>query len=109
MYQAFKASRRPTHVKFADGTEEAIPDMTALMKPTTLGDIAAYTFFSMGGVFLGGEVGLMTGGWSAKRSISQDPEMKKRIEKAFNAFRVDVLKKQIAALEAGNNEELLSF
>jgi hypothetical protein len=109
MYQAFKATERPTHVRFADGREEAIPDLTNLMKPTTLGDIAAYTFFSMGGIFLGGEAGLLTGSWSAKRSISTDPEMKKRIEKAFNAFRADVLKKQIAELEGGKSEQLWSW
>ena len=47
MFQAFKASERPTAVKFANGREEAIPDLTNVMKPTPLGDIAAYTFFSI--------------------------------------------------------------
>ena len=28
MYRAFKATERPTHVKFANGKEEAIPDLT---------------------------------------------------------------------------------
>ena len=107
MYQAFRTADKPTHVKFADGREEAIPDLTNLMKPSTLGDIAAYTFFSMGGVFLGGEAGLLTGSWSAKRTISQDPEMKKRIERAFNGFRADVMRKQIEELEGGKSSELL--
>ena len=107
MYQAFKASERPTHVKFSDGREEAIPDLTNLMKPSTLGDIAAYTFFSMGGVFLGGEVGLMTGGWSAKRSITKDPESRARIERAFNGFRADLLRKQIEELEGGQKSGML--
>lgn len=108
MFQAFKTAQRPTHVKFADGREEAIPDLTDFMKPSTLGDIATYTLFGMGGLFLGGEAGLLTGGWSAKRSITQDPEMKKRIEKAFNAFRADVLRKQIEQLEGGKSEGLLT-
>lgn len=107
MFQAFKTAQRPTHVKFADGREEAIPDLTEFMRPSTLGDIATYTFFSMGGVFLGGELGLVTGSWSAKRSITQDPEMRKRIEKAFNAFRADVLRKQIEQLEGGKSQGLL--
>ena len=47
MFQAFKATERPTHVKFANGREEAIPDLTPLLRPTTLGDIAAYTFFPL--------------------------------------------------------------
>ena len=61
------------------------------MRPTPLGDIAAYTFFSLvsrglswrtgtdggkGGLFIGGEIGVLTGGWSAKRSITSDPAMK---------------------------------
>ena len=63
----------------------------------------------MGGVFVGGELGLMTGSWAAKRSISQNPEMKKRIEKAFNAFRADVLRKQIQQLEGGQSENALQL
>jgi hypothetical protein len=47
MYQAFKAAERPTHVKFANGREEALPDITPLLKPSPFGDIAAYTLFSM--------------------------------------------------------------
>jgi hypothetical protein len=47
MFQAFKTVERPTHVKFANGREEAIPDITPLLKPTPLGDIAAYTLFSV--------------------------------------------------------------
>lgn len=108
MYQAFKTSNKPTHVKFADGREEALPDLTNVMKPTPLGDIAAFTFFSMGGVFLGGEAGLLTGSWAAKRKISQDAEQKKRIERAFNAFRADVLRKQIEQLEGGKNDDMLT-
>jgi hypothetical protein len=108
MYQAFRATEKPTHIRFANGREEAIPDLTPLMKPSTLGDIAAYTFFSMGGLFLGGEAGLMTGSWSAKRSITHDPAMKERIERAFKSFRVDVLKKEIEQLEGGKSEALLS-
>jgi hypothetical protein len=63
LFQAFKASEKPTHVRFASGREEAIPDVTALMKPTPLGDIAAYTFFSIAGLFVGGE----TGKWHISR------------------------------------------
>ncbi len=107
MYQAFKAAERPTHVRFANGREEAIPDLTNLMKPSTLGDIAAYTFFSAGGVFIGGEAGLLTGSWSAKRSISRDPEVKKRVERAFKGFQADVYRKKIEALEGAKDSTLL--
>ena len=36
---------------------EAIPDLTPLLKPTTLGDFATYFLASAGGLFLGGELG----------------------------------------------------
>lgn len=111
MFQAFRAAEKPTHVRFADGREEAIPDITPLLRPTTLGDIATYTFFALGGVFVGGETGLLTGSWSAKRSIGQDPESRKRIENAFMSFRADVLRKEIEQLEKGINKgnDLLSL
>ena len=82
------------------------PDITPLLKPTTLGDIATYTFFSAAGIFVGGETGLLTGVYSARRTISSDPAAKARIEKAFRRFRVDVLRKQIQVLEAGQSETI---
>lgn len=108
MFSAFRASEKPTSVKFANGRGEAIPDLTALLKPTTLGDIATYTFFAAGGIFVGGETGVMTGAWRAKSAIGQDGESKRRIEAAFRSFRADVLKKQIQELEAGKGEPMLS-
>lgn len=109
IFQAFKASEKPTHVVFASGRQEAIPDVTPLMKPSVLGDVAAYTFFSIAGLFLGGETGFLTGTWSAKRTITSDPESRARIEKAFKSFRADVMRQQIADLEKGDKagDELL--
>ena len=108
MYRAFRATERPTHVKFANGREEAIPDISPMLKPTTLGDIMTYTFFGLGGVFLGGEGGLLTGSWSAKRAIAQDRDSRGRIEKAFKSFRADVLRKQLEELDAGRTESIWS-
>ncbi|KIW97497.1 uncharacterized protein Z519_01081 [Cladophialophora bantiana CBS 173.52] len=108
MYQAFRAAEKPTHVRFASGREEAIPDITPLFQPTPLGDIMTYTFFGIGGLFLGGETGLLTGTWSARRTIAQDPERRERIEKAFRSFRADVLRKQLQELEAGKEESIWS-
>ena len=48
MFEAFKTSKRPTHVVFADGRQEPIPDLTQALRPSTLGDIAAFTFFPLG-------------------------------------------------------------
>jgi hypothetical protein len=36
---------------------ESVPDLTPLLKPTTLGDFATYFFASAGGLLLGGELG----------------------------------------------------
>ncbi|KAL8913356.1 MAG: hypothetical protein Q9171_001833 [Xanthocarpia ochracea] len=122
MFDAFRANEKPTHVKFADGREgmfthnawidvhalvltylasflEAVPDMTPLMKPSTLGDVAAYTFFGFGGLFLGGETGILTGTASARRAIARNPESRERIETAFRRFRADLLRKEADALD----------
>ncbi|KAI9865074.1 MAG: hypothetical protein M1813_002392 [Trichoglossum hirsutum] len=99
-FNAFRASQRPTHVKFADGREEAIPDITPLLQPTVLGDIAAYVFFPVAGVFLGGETGVLTGVASTRRMISNDPGTRERVDKAFKAFRADTLRKEIDLLES---------
>lgn len=80
---------------------EAIPNLTPLLQPSTLGDIATYFFFGTGGLFLGGETGLLTGSGSAARTISGDPESRARIETAFRKFRADVLRKEADALDGG--------
>ena len=82
-FSAIRAQERPTKVIFEDGRTgmlfllqswrflkrgekrmvwlivclESIPDLTPLLKPTTLGDIATYFFATAGGLFLGGELG----------------------------------------------------
>lgn len=71
-----------------------------MLAPSTLGDVAAYVFFSAGGLFFGGELGLLGGSVGAKNTITRDPETRKRIETAFRRFKVDVLKKEVDALEA---------
>jgi hypothetical protein len=45
-------------ITITDRETEAIPDITPLLKPTTLGDFATYFFASAGGLFLGGELGM---------------------------------------------------
>lgn len=53
---------------------------------------------------LGGEMGLMTGSASATRTITRDPDSRRRIEEAFRLFQVDVLKRQLNALEREGKE-----
>ncbi|KAJ5766329.1 uncharacterized protein N7511_003945 [Penicillium nucicola] len=107
-FSAIRAQERPTKVVFEDGRTESIPDLTPLLKPTTLGDFATYFFASAGGLLLGGELGFAGGAASGSRTISADPESKKRIETAFRRFRSDVLRKQADALDkGGEGSELL--
>jgi hypothetical protein len=78
---------------------EPIPDLTAQLAPSKWGDAASYFFFSLGGLFLGGETGLLTGTASATRTITKDPAAKERIEKAFKNYRIDALKQEVKLLE----------
>lgn len=84
---------------------EPIPDISAQLAPSRWGDAATYFFFSVAGLFLGGELGLITGTASASRTITSDPSAKERIEKAFKNYRVDVLKREIKQLEGKSTFE----
>ncbi|CAO2658678.1 Nn.00g064010.m01.CDS01 [Neocucurbitaria sp. VM-36] len=108
-FNAFRAMERPVEVRFADGRTEPIPDITAKLSPSRWGDAATYFLFSVGGLFLGGELGLLTGTASAAKTITKDPQSKERIEKAFKNYRIDVLKKEIQAMEGKSTfEEIFS-
>jgi len=101
IFNAFRASEKPTSVQFANGRTETLPDLTPMLKPSTLGDIATYTLFGLAGLFVGGETGLLTGGLSAQSAIKKDPEAKKRIETAFRKFRAETLRLEADQLEKG--------
>lgn len=81
---------------------EALPDLSNLLRPSPVGDFAAYVFFSAGGLFIGGELGLLAGSWSAKRAVTSDAERQKRIERAVRRYRADVLRREVQKLEAGD-------
>lgn len=80
---------------------EPIPDLTPMLRPSTLGDIATYTLFATGGLFFGGELGTLSGSYSASRTVTGDPSSKARIEGAFRKFRAEVLRKEASMLESG--------
>ncbi|KAI0399210.1 hypothetical protein F4802DRAFT_611055 [Xylaria palmicola] len=101
MFAAFRTADKPTHVLFENGRKEAIPDITPMMRPTKWGDAATYFFFGLGGTMVGGELGLLTGTWSASRGLSQDPARRERIEKAYRLLRIDVLQTEAARLQGG--------
>lgn len=48
---------------------------------------------------VGGEAGLVSGGYRARGKIEGDGETKKRIERAWRGWRMDVLKREIEELE----------
>lgn len=80
---------------------EVIPDISGIMRPTRLGDAFTYIFCGLGGLFLGGEAGFLTGTWSATRTIHKNPESEKRIETAYRKFKADCLRREAKLLESG--------
>jgi hypothetical protein len=98
-FNAFRAMEKPVEVRFADGRTQPIPDVTDQLAPSKWADAATYFFFSVGGLFLGGETGFLTGTASASRTITKDPEAKDRIQKAFKNYRIDAMKQEIQQLE----------
>ncbi|KAK0728859.1 hypothetical protein B0T26DRAFT_673328 [Lasiosphaeria miniovina] len=110
LYDVLRTSMRPTEVVFASGQrgdqknaaktcgKSHVKCATPAL-PTGWGDAATFGAFSLGGMLLGGETGFLTGTASATRLISKDAESQKRIESAFRKFQVDVLKREITALE----------
>ncbi|SMQ49571.1 unnamed protein product [Zymoseptoria tritici ST99CH_3D7] len=99
LFRAFKSVEKPHSIRFADGREEVLPDMTSLVRPSKVGDVATFALLGMGGLFLGGEVGLLTGSFRARQGIGRDREGRDRIAGAFKKFRADALRKQAEDLE----------
>ncbi|KAF7713658.1 Uncharacterized protein PECH_001131 [Penicillium ucsense] len=108
-FDAIRAQERPTKVVFADGRTEALPDLTPMLKPTTLGDVATYFFASLGGLFLGGELGFAGGAASGSRTITADPERRQRVETAFRRFRADLLRREADSLDKGASVSEIMF
>lgn len=65
--------------------------------------MATYLLSFLGGFFLGGGTGLVTGLYFAKRTITRDPEAKARIETAYRKFRADGLRKRADCLDSGES------
>ncbi|TKA74733.1 hypothetical protein B0A55_04031 [Friedmanniomyces simplex] len=103
-FAAFKATEKPTSVRFASGREEVIPDVTPLLRPSAVGDLATYSLLGLGGLFLGGETGLLSGSLRARQRIGGDRESRERIEGAFRKFQADALRRQADALDSGRRE-----
>lgn len=106
MFKAFRAAEQPTTVRFANGREEPLPNMAPLMKPSKLGDFAMYTLLGAGGVFFGGETGLMTGTLRARQQIAADRDSRDRIQAAFRNFQADALRAQADNIEKGREAPL---
>lgn len=91
MFTAFKAVEKPSAVRFADGREEALPNLEPLLRPSRLGDFATYFLLGTGGLFLGGETGLLTGSFRARQQIAADRESGERIKIALQRFQVGAI------------------
>ena len=101
LFTAFQAKEKPTALKYADGREEAIPDVTPFMNPSAVGDVATYTLLGAGGLFFGGETGLLTGTLRARSRIWGDKEGRERILGAWRAWQADALRSQADAIDRG--------
>lgn len=78
-----------------------VPDVTSRLAPSPVGDFAAYFFLGMGGLFLGGETGFLSGTSIAARRVRADAERRRRVEDAYRAFKIDLLRKELESLEKG--------
>jgi hypothetical protein len=92
---------------YTNDATEPIPDISKQLAPSKWSDAATYFFFTLGGLFIGGEAGLLSGTASASRTITKVPEAKERIEKAFKNYRIDVMKQEIQQLEGKSKFEQL--
>ncbi|CAH0019925.1 unnamed protein product [Clonostachys rhizophaga] len=101
-FKALRAAEKPTHVQFADGKIVPIPDLNPFLQPSVAGDIATYFLVGVGGLFLGGETGFLTGTYSADRLLQRNQESQKRIEQAFRRFRAELLRKEADRLDGGS-------
>lgn len=104
LFTALRTVEKPTHIKFADGREQPLPDMTPVLQPSFAGDLITYTFLGFGGLFLGGELGLVTGSFRARQHILNDPESRQRIEAAFRGFQADALRTRANLIEQAGKE-----
>ncbi|GME23983.1 hypothetical protein GTA08_BOTSDO13885 [Neofusicoccum parvum] len=101
---ALRAVETPVALRFKDGRTEPLPDLGRLAAPSPWTDAAAALLFAAGGLFVGGEVGLLTGAGSARRVVGREPEARERIEKAFLRYQADVLRRRAEELEGAAAE-----
>lgn len=93
----------PARVPPSNACTEAILDITLLIEPSALGDVATYFFFGAGGLFVGRGTGSLIGSGSTTRTVSSDPESRVRLDAAFRKFRADILRKEGDALDGGKS------
>ena len=105
LYRTVRAADHPTALRFRDGHEQPLPDLTPLLRPSPLGDLATYTLLGAGGLFFGGETGLLTGSLRARGLINRDRESRERIQAAFRRFQADALRAEADLLERGRESE----
>ena len=109
-FKNIRAREKPTEIVFEGGRREPLPNLVELARPTRMGDAAAFTFLGLGGLFLGGEMGAVTGAWGASRVLrNSSEEQQKRIEQAFRRLRADILRKEAEWVEGSRGNEGLGW
>lgn len=109
IFKTFRSTEQPIALKFASGKEQPLPDISAAMKPSTLGDVATYCLLGGGGIFFGGETGLLAGTFRARQQIGSDRDGRDRIQRAFRRFQADALRQQAAVLENEGKGSILGL
>ncbi|WPG97592.1 Hypothetical protein R9X50_00037000 [Acrodontium crateriforme] len=99
LHTLFHTASQPTAVRFANGSEKPLPDLRAHLRPSRTGDFFTYLFLGLGGVFVGGEMGLLSGTFAARRMIGEDRGRRERVQRAFTGFQADALRAKAAVLD----------
>lgn len=99
-YNASKTIETPIALQFKDGHSVPFPDI--IQPPSTFHTLFTGFLFATAGIFIGGEIGLLTGSISAKGAITRDEASKKRIDAAFRRLKADVMRKQADMIEKGD-------
>ncbi|KAF3942103.1 hypothetical protein ABW19_dt0204966 [Dactylella cylindrospora] len=83
---------QPLAVKFPDGSEGSLPNISRALKPSILGGLGTYAGFAMGGTAAGVVTGSMAGGRAKSKIESEHPESARRIRACERKFMVEGLR-----------------
>ena len=91
---------------FGDIRSEEISCSTRVLP--TIGDAATSFFFGSSGLFLGGSLGLVAGCSPINGALRSNPDITAKLETADRRLRIDLLKREIDAIEEEERCVILS-